>query len=127
DVHDRIRRVPAAFHRMRDGVRALHRIQPDFAVAARCTVRKQNCTSLVATVEAARAMGLRSVSFLAADLTSSAFNRPEGWPIERQAEVGLNADEIAALEREDRKSTRLNSSHVATSYAVFCLKKKTHR
>src|SRR5439155_15086320 len=26
---------------------------------------------------------------------------------------------------EDRKSTRLNSSHVAISYAVFCLKKKT--
>src|SRR5690625_5673334 len=29
---------------------------------------------------------------------------------------------------EDRKSTRLNSSHVAISYAVFCLKKKnSHR
>src|SRR5690625_6340497 len=27
-------------------------------------------------------------------------------------------------ERPDRKSTRLNSSHVAISYAVFCLKKK---
>src|SRR5690625_4571303 len=27
------------------------------------------------------------------------------------------------VERVDRKSTRLNSSHVATSYAVFCLKK----
>src|SRR5437660_9601678 len=27
----------------------------------------------------------------------------------------------------DRKSTRLNSSHVAISYAVFCLKKKTHK
>src|SRR5207249_6429586 len=27
-------------------------------------------------------------------------------------------------ERGDRKSTRLNSSHVSTSYAVFCLKKK---
>src|SRR5690625_2517903 len=26
--------------------------------------------------------------------------------------------------QEDRKSTRLNSSHVASSYAVFCLKKK---
>ena len=26
---------------------------------------------------------------------------------------------------EDRKSTRLNSSHIVTSYAVFCLKKKT--
>src|SRR5207253_10872506 len=27
-------------------------------------------------------------------------------------------------EKKDRKSTRLNSSHVAISYAVFCLKKK---
>src|SRR5690625_6657694 len=27
----------------------------------------------------------------------------------------------------DRKSTRLNSSHVAISYAVFCLKKKTKK
>src|SRR5690349_23504580 len=27
---------------------------------------------------------------------------------------------------EDRKSTRLNSSHVESSYAVFCLKKKIH-
>src|SRR5690625_5916291 len=31
------------------------------------------------------------------------------------------------LFREDRKSTRLNSSHVAISYAVFCLKKKNTR
>src|SRR5439155_25672390 len=30
----------------------------------------------------------------------------------------------SALEPLDRKSTRLNSSHVAISYAVFCLKKK---
>src|SRR5690349_24964194 len=28
---------------------------------------------------------------------------------------------------EDRKSTRLNSSHVEISYAVFCLKKKTQQ
>src|SRR2546427_6418090 len=28
---------------------------------------------------------------------------------------------------EDRKSTRLNSSHSQISYAVFCLKKKKHR
>src|SRR5699024_11524928 len=29
--------------------------------------------------------------------------------------------------RQDRKSTRLNSSHVSISYAVFCLKKKTKK
>src|SRR2546426_6176003 len=32
---------------------------------------------------------------------------------------------IAPTEGEDRKSTRLNSSHLVISYAVFCLKKKT--
>src|SRR5690625_6812560 len=31
---------------------------------------------------------------------------------------------VTAMVLEDRKSTRLNSSHVAISYAVFCLKKK---
>src|SRR3712207_7185805 len=31
---------------------------------------------------------------------------------------------IATLDDEDRKSTRLNSSHANISYAVFCLKKK---
>src|SRR5437773_5464766 len=30
-----------------------------------------------------------------------------------------------ASSRTDRKSTRLNSSHITSSYAVFCLKKKT--
>src|SRR5699024_12540539 len=30
----------------------------------------------------------------------------------------------ATFYRQDRKSTRLNSSHVSISYAVFCLKKK---
>src|SRR5262245_65708840 len=30
-------------------------------------------------------------------------------------------------EHEDRKSTRLNSSHLGISYAVFCLKKKKNR
>src|SRR5258707_6242299 len=35
-----------------------------------------------------------------------------------------NDEECLAKIREDRKSTRLNSSHANISYAVFCLKKK---
>src|SRR5690625_6073734 len=33
---------------------------------------------------------------------------------------------VEVLPQVDRKSTRLNSSHVAISYAVFCLKKKNY-
>src|SRR3712207_8326175 len=38
--------------------------------------------------------------------------------------VGLPVDDPEPDEVEDRKSTRLNSSHANISYAVFCLKKK---
>src|SRR5437868_14721112 len=47
---------------------------------------------------------------------SSASDRPRGQP-DRPAPT-------CRLPCGDRKSTRLNSSHVSISYAVFCLKKK---
>src|SRR3989442_3575085 len=37
-----------------------------------------------------------------------------------------HAAALAGIGRGDRKSTRLNSSHVRISYAVFCLKKKNN-
>src|SRR5438477_1347817 len=39
--------------------------------------------------------------------------------------LGALSDRVGR--RPDRKSTRLNSSHMSISYAVFCLKKKKHR
>src|SRR5690625_243314 len=43
------------------------------------------------------------------------------------ARAGILAGDIITHIDGDRKSTRLNSSHVASSYAVFCLKKKTKK
>src|SRR5256885_8104957 len=40
------------------------------------------------------------------------------------AATGQLSDIGLPLRRKDRKSTRLNSSHLVISYAVFCLKKK---
>src|SRR5690606_40296545 len=40
--------------------------------------------------------------------------------------AALVANKHAPFVMVDRKSTRLNSSHVKSSYAVFCLKKKKH-
>src|SRR5690625_5527654 len=61
------------------------------------------------------------------------FNRPiddedlmfgiVGYNHEDDNTLGLYTKELS-LNKRDRKSTRLNSSHVAISYAVFCLKKK---
>ena len=60
-------------------------------------MQARNAAHLRATVQAAREMGLRSISFLAADLSSTAFNRPLAWPAERQSAV---APDLAELERE---------------------------
>src|SRR5690625_5954904 len=54
------------------------------------------------------------------------FNEISGLMAEPDADFDALMEEMGQLQEaiEDRKSTRLNSSHVATSYAVFCLTKK---
>src|SRR3712207_7281570 len=53
-------------------------------------------------------------------------HRPVGAHVDRLRDLPLRAGRLLALRPpgEDRKSTRLNSSHANISYAVFCLKKK---
>src|SRR5438067_10603325 len=50
--------------------------------------------------------------------------RRQRRPSRQRSSRGTGCASAAVLWREDRKSTRLNSSHVSISYAVFCLKKK---
>jgi Fe-coproporphyrin III synthase len=100
EIHDAIRRVPRAFELLAAGVAALHKRKPDFAVAARSTVQSLNFARLRATVEAARALGVRSISFLAADVQSEAFNRPNTWGAQRQNQVALAPGQISGLNAE---------------------------
>src|SRR5438477_7632256 len=51
----------------------------------------------------------------------------DAWPRQRAVDLdraGAQREELAGQPQRDRKSTRLNSSHMSISYAVFCLKKK---
>src|SRR3989442_10159482 len=52
---------------------------------------------------------------------------PAGQPDGRQARLDKLRDQPFLRAPRDRKSTRLNSSHVRISYAVFCLKKKKNK
>lgn len=99
-IHDAIRRVAGAFAKVEDGVGALRELREDFQITARTVVQKANHRSLRETKRAAREIGLNAISFLAADLTSTAFNRPLVWPVERREEVGLSPAELGQLENE---------------------------
>ena len=100
EVHDQIRRVSGAFEKLEAGVDALRGCDPVFPIAARTTVQGLNHEYLGQTVETAKGLGLDSISFLAADLVSDAFNRSDGWPIARQAEVALSGEQVDVLEAE---------------------------
>jgi MoaA/NifB/PqqE/SkfB family radical SAM enzyme len=100
EIHDAIRRVSGAYNLIHKGIVAVRHYNPSLPITCRTTVQKTNHRHLRRTVDAARALGLDSISFLAADLTSEAFNRPLIWPGEKQSEIGLNLEEARALEQE---------------------------
>jgi MoaA/NifB/PqqE/SkfB family radical SAM enzyme len=100
EVHDWIRGVPGAFELHRAGILALREQVSGYPIHGRSTIQRANCARVRDTVKAARDLGLNSISFLAADLTSTAFNRPAGWDVARQQQVGLNAEELIQLQAE---------------------------
>ncbi len=82
------------------GIRAIHSIRPSFPVSARSTVQRDNYFMPGETARTAWDLGLQSVSFLAADLTSVAFNRSQPWNSQQQSRVALDENEIPILEQE---------------------------
>jgi Fe-coproporphyrin III synthase len=98
DVHDAIRRVRGGFDRIAAGIAALKRQRPVPRLIARSVVQRGNCASLHQTIAAAHGLEFDEISFLAADLASSAFNRVEPWDAERIAEVAVDVDDLSSLE-----------------------------
>src|SRR3712207_7848825 len=78
---------------------------------------RTGATVVLATVVARALLAHRNVLCRKATPDGCAGHLPSSC---RAAQAGRGA----AADREDRKSTRLNSSHANISYAVFCLKKK---
>jgi len=99
-LHNRIRRVPRAFERLAAGVKELKRQRPDISIGGRCTVQKLNHCSLRATAVSARDIGLSCISFLAADVSSSAFNRHSAASSESREQIALNVSEVESLAQE---------------------------
>src|SRR5699024_12773336 len=66
----------------------------------------------------------RSSDLLDASQVQQQGNEP-GGDAEEPGQRRADGEHEAPRPHGDRKSTRLNSSHVSISYAVFCLKKKT--
>jgi Fe-coproporphyrin III synthase len=94
EVHDAVRRVAGAFALIRKGIEAVRALCPGLRIT--------------------RQAGFDAISFLAADLTSEAFNRSLVWPGERQNQIALTPNEISVLETEIDALLRLNEEFDTT-------------
>jgi MoaA/NifB/PqqE/SkfB family radical SAM enzyme len=117
-VHDAIRRIPRGFETIARGVHAARERRPDLPIAGRTTVQKQNHNQLRATVLAAHSLGLDSISFLAADVWSTAFNHQEPLAPDRQDGIALNPAELVALEAEIDALITTHQADIQTRFIV---------
>jgi Fe-coproporphyrin III synthase len=115
-IHNSIRRVENAFAVILAGVAAVKKLQQRLRITARTTVQKANCLYLRETVQAAKALHLDAISFLAADLKSEAFNRPLIWPVGRQNQIALSLSDLAVLEIELKALIREYASDIQSGF-----------
>jgi MoaA/NifB/PqqE/SkfB family radical SAM enzyme len=95
ETHDAIRRIPRAFDRMAEGIAALREQRAGYPVSGRSVLQRSNFRDLPNIVAAAHEIGLNRISFMAVDVSSTAFNRPDPWQEPRVAEVALDRAETA--------------------------------
>ena len=117
-VHDAIRGVPRAYERLAQGVAALRQVRSGFPVTGRCVVQKRNFRVLGDTIEAARAIGLDRISFLAADVSSGAFNHPDGWQSNHAQDVCLDDRESEEFSGEIARLIARNAEDFASGFVA---------
>ena len=97
DIHDKIRNIPNAFEKLKEGVQELKELNPEFRVTARSVIQKENYLDFPNIVDAAKDIGLDQISFLTADVTTDAFNRAELWEEKKVSEIKLSIEEVKKL------------------------------
>src|SRR5690606_40254460 len=88
------------------------------------TLFRSSCGLLLQSGTVRAAVHLPVAAHAVPDHRAAAVRAARGEGVDGALERVEHAAAAVGLHGEDRKSTRLNSSHVKISYAVFCLKKK---
>ena len=96
-LHDAIRNVPGAFHKMKEGVERLRALNPRYKITARTVIHRLNFWNWASIIYQAKQMELDQISFLPADVSSHAFNRQMAWEQPRQNEILLSQKELPEL------------------------------
>lgn len=97
-LHDAIRNIPNAFIKLKEGVKHLKSLKPDYRITARTVIHRLNFRNWEAIIKEARLMGIDQISFLPADVSSHAFNRQVAWEEPKQHEILISEKELPELQ-----------------------------
>lgn len=115
-VHNAIRRIPNAYEKMAEGVQHLKKLKPALRITARSVIQAANFRDWSNIVNSARSMGLDQISFLPADVSSAAFNRPAAWDEERQHQVQPSAADLPGLKQVTENLIREHAADFASRF-----------
>jgi len=97
-LHNSIRNIPGAFEKLAEGIAALRSIRKGFPVSGRTVIHALNYREWPAIIDTAARIGLDHISFLPADVSSTAFNRETPWDSSRQQEILIPKEQLPVLE-----------------------------
>ncbi|MEP6735255.1 MAG: radical SAM protein [Chryseolinea sp.] len=97
-VHDKIRNIPNGFEKLSAGVRALKLHSLSFRITARCVLQKLNYFDFPNVVKEVKNIGIDQISFLAADVSTGAFNHESIMPDESVSQIALSSAECDSFE-----------------------------
>lgn len=98
ETHDKIRNIPRAFNKLKEGIAAIRFLKSDFKITGRTVIHQLNFHRWPAIIKAAKEIGLQQISFLPADVSSHAFNRELLWDKKRQHEILLSENDLPSLQ-----------------------------
>jgi len=99
EAHNSIRNIKEAFTKLKEGIQAIRAIAPSYRITSRTVIHRLNFRKWSAIINTAKEIGINQVSFLPADVSSSAFNREILWTGERQSEIVPSKTELDELQQ----------------------------
>ena len=115
-IHNKIRNIPDAFNKLKEGVQVLKSLKHDFKITGRSVIHRLNFQNWHSIIDSAKDIGLDQISFLPADVSSHAFNREVLWSDARQHEIMLDKKDLPGLKNVIGKMLKNYSKEFETRF-----------
>ena len=96
-THDAIRNIPGAYNKLKEGIHFIKSMVPQYRISGRTVIHQLNFRKWLNIIDSAKEIGLNSISFLPADVSSHAFNREQLWDASRQGEIMLRPEDLPGM------------------------------